>query len=146
MPEPMTIVGTFRWEAAGDNYPVTRTVLSGKGAEYIPPAPDDPRHETVTLDAGDLPDDATRAAYLLDDGRRVRPMYVAGWAADGRTLHLHDMPTNYRQGNRRHRPDGREVDMFGWRLGPRRVYHLKIYGWTACTDEARDAMRQVTTP
>lgn len=72
--------------------------------------------------------DATNAVYLLDDGRTVRPFYVAGWSPDSDHILLHAFPTNYRpDGERKIRDDnGRPVDHGPWALGPRRAYHLKI--------------------
>lgn len=72
--------------------------------------------------------DATRALYLIDDGRTVRPYWAAGHSQERDRIFLHPMPTNYRpDGDRRVRPDnGRAVDFGDWLLGPRRAYHLKI--------------------
>lgn len=73
--------------------------------------------------------DAVKALYLIDDGRSVRPYYVAGWSQDRDRITLHSFPTDYRpDGSRRMRADDerRSVDYSGWMLGPRRAYHLKV--------------------
>lgn len=76
--------------------------------------------------------DATDAAFLIDDGRTVQPVYVAGWNPNSDDLVLHPFPTNFT-------PDGEpvmradrdeQVDYFGWSLGPRRTYHLKVQAVT----------------
>lgn len=72
--------------------------------------------------------DAMRAVYLLDDGRSVRPYYVAGYSQERDRITLHQFPTNYRpDGTRKVRADnGQPVDHGTWMLGPRRAYHLKL--------------------
>lgn len=73
--------------------------------------------------------DATRALYLIDDGRTVRPYFVASWTnGDTSRILLHPFPVNVKpDGTPRLRSDnGQPVDYGTWMLGPRRAYHLKI--------------------
>lgn len=58
--------------------------------------------------------DRTKAIYLLDTGDGVEPLYVAYWnpPAEGPYVGLHPFPTGTKQQ--------------GWRLSPRRCYHLKV--------------------
>lgn len=74
--------------------------------------------------------DAVRAVYLIDDGRSVRPYYVAGHSQQRDRIFLHPFPVNYApDGTRKMRADnGRPVDFGNWMLGPRRAYHLKLKG------------------
>jgi hypothetical protein len=74
--------------------------------------------------------DAVKSVYLIDDGRTVRPYYVAGWSTKNDRITLHPFPTNYHpNGEPKTRDDnGRPVDHGMWMLGPRRAYHLKIAG------------------
>lgn len=66
--------------------------------------------------------------FLLDDGRTVRALYVAGWSGAEDRLFLRPMPVGINDdGTPRLRADnGRPVDYSTWMLGPRRTYHLKI--------------------
>lgn len=73
--------------------------------------------------------DALNAIYLVDDGRSVRPYYVAGWSQYTNRIFLHPFPTEYRpDGERRMRADDstRPVDFSTWMSGPKRAYHLKL--------------------
>jgi hypothetical protein len=118
----------FTYGAALDNYePVPRSYASGTCHFYST--------ETVTdgviLEGRDQFREATNAAFLLDDGRTVRPYYVAGWGTrEGDTDHvmLHPFPTNFNADGTPHMRSDRDeqVDFGNWMLGPRRCYHLKI--------------------
>lgn len=72
--------------------------------------------------------DANGSVYLVDDGRTVRPFYVAGWSQDRDRIMLHPFPTNYDPDGKHlvRADDGRPIDFGNWMLGPRRAYHLKI--------------------
>lgn len=72
--------------------------------------------------------DGGRAVFLVDDGRTVRPLYVAGWSVKEDAVFLDDMPVSIRpDGTPLLREDnGRPVDYSTWQLGPRTAYHLKI--------------------
>lgn len=111
------------WNCALDNYePCPRRQTSGELFAAIG------HNGPIVVVVGiDELRDATSALYLIDDGRTVRPMYVAAWHPNEDHLILHDFPTNYDEnGTRRTRPDGRPVDFGMWQLGPRRTYHLKV--------------------
>jgi hypothetical protein len=71
---------------------------------------------------------ATRAIWLMDDSRTVRPFYVAAWHADHQNIIIHPFPTDVDEdGDPRLRADdGRPVDYSSWMLGPRRAYHVKV--------------------
>ena len=66
--------------------------------------------------------------FLMDDGRTVAPLYMAGWSDREDTLFLRPFPVNTdADGSPRLREDdGRPVDYSTWMLGPRRAYHLKV--------------------
>lgn len=134
----------LQWSTALDNHEPIRGYAYGRAQRYSQGHVTD---GVVLWGHGQLKD-ATRAFYLLDDGRTVRPYYVAGWLAEGTTwdennvarpgpnLHkadpdvyvvLHPFPVNYdAEGNRLMRPDGRPVDHSYGLYGPRRAYHLKV--------------------
>lgn len=57
---------------------------------------------------------AAGSVFVIDDGAKAVPHYVAGWAPKGGAVYLEPYPTN---------PDGRFT---GWRLGPSRSYHVKV--------------------
>lgn len=116
----------FSWSTALDNYEPTRNHGSGKGTRYIMDG-----EMRIRLEDGiDDLKDGVNAAYFVDDGRTVVPMYVAGWQP-GNPSHpegcapsilLHPFPTNGRI-----RPDnGRPADFSSWMLGPRKAFHLKV--------------------
>lgn len=119
----------YRWRCAIDNYNMTRNWAHG--VLYLTTGHDG--EPVVIIGGGDFNRDVTRALFLLDDGRTIRPMYVAGYGPDavnGRpeAIILQDFPTNYHaDGTRRVRADdGRPMDFGLWELGPRTAYHLKL--------------------
>lgn len=117
-----TIRRRYSWSTALDNYEPTRAFAQGIAVERDATTGD---HEVIVLlHSGDLRD-AERSNYLIDDGKRVRPMYVAGWNDGGSQLFLHPFPTNP-GGHKKREDNGRTVDYTGWYLGPRRTYHVKV--------------------
>lgn len=114
-----TPVGRQSFYVALDNYePCPRNDMRGELEWW---AADDIRPETAVLVDFPIIGNDPRAVWLLDDGRRVRPFYTAGWTQDHSRIFLHPFPLD-------HDPDknGRGLDMSGWALGPRRAYHLKL--------------------
>lgn len=106
-----------RFSAVADNYNPPRTYLTGT----ITAGRDDIQ---ILAFEWDTPKDATRAVYLLDDGKAVIPYYVAGWDNTNGELFIQPFPTNPTGETR---PDnGRVIDYSTWRLGPTRAYHLKV--------------------
>lgn len=79
--------------------------------------------------------DATRAAYLIDDGAGVEPWYVAGWQVSQSNpaesyLLLHTFPTERDPSGRviwTEHPIPRPMDMRNWALTPERFYHVKVH-------------------
>ena len=86
------------------------------------------RTEYLLDSAMDILRGADAAGYLLDDGRTVTPLYVAGWHPDRRYVLAHTFPANFdADGNPLVRADDRRpVNFDTWALGPRRYYHLKV--------------------
>jgi hypothetical protein len=119
----------YRWSAALTNHePVSRDWATGTLYRYG--ALDEVRGPGIILEDASGLKDATKATYLVDDGRTVEVYFVAGWGphdAPG-TLFLQPFPVNIdADGNQRVSPkDGRPIDFSNWQLGPRRAYHLKI--------------------
>ena len=114
----------YRGTVAADNYePAPRTVVIVNCYFY----------STETVTDGLIIDDArqlrdyTHAVYLIDDGRTVRPYYVAAWHPEGDYVIAHPFPTNYTaDGSPQPRVDGLPVNYDSWQLGPRRAYHVKV--------------------
>lgn len=111
-------------QTARDNYEPTRGFASLTVHTY---ETDDHTAAAIIDDVSALRD-PFRATYLLDDGRTVRPYYVAAWHPDRSYVILHAFPTNYNDdGTRRLRADdGRPVDFTSWAIGPRVAFHVKI--------------------
>lgn len=92
---------------------------TGYGVEYLGFAS---REVQLTIWRNDLAasgtaayHDATKSLYMIDDGKSVRPFYVAGWstAKDRRhILILSEFPTG---------PSHRD-----WRVAPARAFHVKV--------------------
>lgn len=108
----------YSFTAARDNYePVPRgylygTLATGKGYDG----------KSYVLEFASTPKDAHRAVYVLDYGTHVEVRWTAGWSGTRDEFYLQSFPLS--KGNR---PDnGRPIDMSGWMLGPRTVYHLKL--------------------
>lgn len=107
----------YTFTAHADNYEVPRGYLRGTLLT-------DQGHDgkSVVLEFESAPKDAHRAVYVLDYGTRVEVRWTAGWSGTRGEFYLQSFPLN--EGNR---PDnGRPIDMSGWMLGPRTVYHLKL--------------------
>jgi len=89
---------------------------------------DDMRGSGWVIDGATALRDATKAIYLMDDGRTVVPFYVAAWHADGSHVILHPFPTNWHPDGtpvmRRDRDE--QVSYDTWQVGPRRAYHVKL--------------------
>jgi hypothetical protein len=110
-----TIPGTtYRYVAELDNYAPARNVAHGMLTVH-PGAFEHSPDEVITFDPDDagIPD-GHRAVYLITRGASCRPFYVAGWSSGDditpRMVMLHPI-------------DGAPS---GWRLGPRRAYHLTL--------------------
>lgn len=63
--------------------------------------------------------DGTKAVYLLDDGWKATPYYVAGWHAEHGYMILHHFPRVWKERDR-------DWIRSAWALGPRRAYHLRL--------------------
>ena len=93
----------LRFRCALDNYEPTRNYGGGALREFV----DTDGRITYQIHDPSAKGEGYRALYLMDDGRTVRPYYVAGWSGATGWITLHPMPTD-------------------WMLGPRTAYHLKI--------------------
>lgn len=120
----VTYTRDLRFRCALDNYEPPRRYGSGTLQEWT--APDGEITYRITDPMARK--EGHTSLYLMDDGKTVRPYYVAGWSQKSGMITLHPMPTDYHpDGARKIRPDnGRPVDMSGWMLGPRTFLHLKI--------------------
>lgn len=114
----------YRYRCAQDNYSPTRDTAYGSLWRYQTPD----GTPAILIDSAMCWRDGTNAVYLVDDGRTVRPFYVATYHPDRSYVVAHAMPTDYREdGTRRVREDdGRPVSFSTWNLGPQRAYHLKV--------------------
>lgn len=115
----------FQWSCALDNYePCPRSWATGPAYRFIGHSGDE---EWLIENVTSLKDSKS-AVYIIDDGRTVRPLYVAGWHWDHDYILGHHFPTSFdADGSPRLRDDDqRPVDFTNWQLGPRRAYHLKI--------------------
>lgn len=88
--------------------------------------------DAVVIDGLGAVRDARRAVYLIDDGRTVRPFYVAAYHPDRAYVIAHAFPVDVNaDGSPLMRADGRgAVDMSTWAIGPSRAYHVKVSGVT----------------
>ena len=120
----MTDTPTLHWRTSLDNYEPTRSEAVGFGLEIDSPTT---RIQAVVLIDPEIPE-PEKALYLLDDGKNVKPYYVAAWKnTPGAHSRVHEVilhPFPVSDGSVR--PDGRPVDFSTWMLGPRKTYHLKI--------------------
>lgn len=110
-----------------DNYePVARSFERVECYSYD--LGDDVRGSGWVLDHAYHLRDATKAIWLMDDGRTVQPFYVASWHEEHQHIILHPFPVKVNDdGTPRLRAnDGRPVDFSNWQLGPRRAYHVKL--------------------
>lgn len=105
----------LRWTCALDNYEPTREYGYGNLTAYTT----DTVTDGVLLFGADQLRDSTNANYLLDDGVRVRPYYVAGWMPEHEYIIIHPFPVNHVT------ETGHKANFDTWMLGPRRTYHLK---------------------
>jgi hypothetical protein len=127
IPTPARLAKTYTYVAAMDNHDPARHMQSGTVEEWE--WPDD---ESLSYRIPDGVSVFVKAdsniIFLLDDGRTVRALYVAGWSGAEDRLFLRPMPVGINDdGTPRLRADnGRPVDYSTWMLGPRRTYHLKI--------------------
>jgi hypothetical protein len=116
--------GNHDWRARINNYEGKRHEYARGELAYIHDAQGNP---TVALKGTHGLPDWQKSLFILDNGTTARIMYVAGWKSYGDhgeldVAWLQDLPMN--GGNR---PDnGRQVDMSGWELGPKKTYHLKV--------------------
>lgn len=110
----------FTYRALLDNYDPPRTDTIGLGWRYdMTPLG---RGKGIVLNDGSDFRDADDGVWLLDDGKSVDVYYTAGWHPRHRYLIIHPFPLSVGT-----RPDnGRDIDMSGWLLGPRRAFHLKV--------------------
>ena len=119
-------VATYRYTTAMDNHEPTRAYAHGTLDAFIWP---DTGQLSYRLPGG-LDDfkEASRAVFLIDDGRTVLPLYATGWNPATGIVFLGLFPVNVNaEGTPKVREDnGRPVDYGDWMLGPRRAYHLKI--------------------
>lgn len=116
--------GEFTYTTALDNHEPVREEARGILEEWLWPD----TGETTYRIPGGVAQFATRAVFLIDDGRSVQPLYITGWSGDQDCLFLGHFPVNVNpDGSPRMRADRAEqVDYSTWMLGPHRAYHLKI--------------------
>jgi hypothetical protein len=148
---PYQLVGTYRGEpldvptttitedgvtyeivtfwCALDGFEPPRKENYGRLYLYVHPTKDTPGIKIKDVEANQF-SDATKAIYLIDDGKTVVPHYVVGWRNSAGLAHgalefllLEPFPTNP---DDRRASDGRVIDFMDWALGPRRAYHLKV--------------------
>lgn len=127
LPSRAVLTDTFRFVAAMDNHqPVHRTEATGTLERWV--WPDDGRVSYRIPGGVSTFKGGERGIYLIDDGRTVLPLYVAGWPGTHDRLFLEAMPVNVNEdGTPRMRADRDEqVDYSTWMHGPARAYHLKI--------------------
>lgn len=113
---------TYRTRTDGRTEATTGGTLALYSAGERLPGGATPDHDVIVLDAADIGPGASSAMYVVDDGTKVRPFYVAGWQPGG-DVYLHPFPT----ADGAIRPDnGRPVDYSTWIVTPRRAYHIKL--------------------
>lgn len=121
----VTFTRVRQFTCAMDNHEPPRRVSNGVLEEWR--GPDGSFHCYRLVGWGDEPE-AYRAVYLIDDGRTVVPLYVAGFSQEHGHITLHTFPVNFNEdGTPIMRADRAEqVDHSMWMRGPVRAYHLKI--------------------
>lgn len=126
-PNPPQHTATFRFVVALDRYEPPRDYGTGTLEEFT--WPDDGRVTYRLPDGLEVFREVTKAVFLIDDGRTVRPLYVTGWSGANNYVTLAPFPVNvHDDGTPRMRADdpARPVDYSTWSLGPSRAYHLKV--------------------
>lgn len=116
----------YAWWCNLDNHEPPRATASGTLWTYVT----NTFEHGIVIDDHTVLRDARSSMFAVDDGRDVRPYFVAGSGGlEGQThMMLHRFPTNvHDDGTPRLRVDDhRPVDYSNWALGPRRCYHLKV--------------------
>lgn len=108
----------WEWRTRANRYPETdrrAAWTTGVAVRCVHPVT---KQDTVvlfgTVDA--------RAVYVIDDGRTVDAMFVAGWNRADRAVFLNRYPVD--TAGKRDGDDNRAYDT--WELEPRMSYHVKI--------------------
>lgn len=96
-------ISVMDWNAALDNHNPTRDYGAGYAVKYT----HDNVDEGYVLFHDDIFGKDRKLVFLIDDGNKVRPFYLASWNESGGFFILHPFP-------------------IGQEFGPRKMYHIQV--------------------
>lgn len=97
-------ISVMRWETALDNHGPTREYGAGYAVKYTHDIVD----EGYVLFHDEQFGKDRKFLFLIDDGNKVRPFYLAGWNESGGFFILHPFLSGIVQ------------------FGPRKMYHIQV--------------------